>query len=223
MMKGDLHIEYQKLKKEKDFLQNLFDALPASVQVVQIDEEGNPTPIWVNKSYENIYGYTLEDRQNLSVAEFYHPDDIEQVRKAVRHSFKDETFRDSVVCRIKTSQGEWKWVYIYGCRFKFGSEGKYMLTTSMEITDSFAFNHSRVQEYMKEITRLENKLSLSKLTAIELEIVCLLANGKSVKEIAELRNRSYETINNHKRNVFKKLGFTKLTELVCFCAENGLI
>ncbi len=221
-MRDETNSAFENLKKEKDFLQFIVDELPASIQIVKIDEDGNPMPVWTNNAYENIFGYSLEERKKMKPLEFYHPDDVKQVRDAVKQSFIDNNFRDAVVCRIKHKNRQWKWVYIFGCRLKYSDGGKYMLSSAVEITKEFTYNHTKMQQYMKEITLLKSKLTLSKLTNSEKEIICLLAKGKTVKEVAVIRERSYDTINNHKRNIFKKLGFTKLSDLICFCVENGL-
>lgn len=63
---------------------------------------------------------------------------------------------------------------------------------------------------------------LSMITNREREIIKLLADGMTTREIAECKNRSYDTINNHKRNIFKKLNIHKLSELIAFAVENGL-
>ena len=221
-MRDETNSAFENLKKEKDFLQFIVDELPASIQIVKIDEDGNPMPVWTNSAYENLFGYSLEERNKMKPLDFYHPEDVKQVQNAVKQSFIDDNYRDAVVCRVKHKDRQWKWVYIFGCRLKNGTKEKYMLSAAVEITKEFTNNHSKMQQYMKEITLLKSKLTLSKLTNAEKEIVCLLADGKTVKEVAVIRKRSYETINNHKRNIYKKLRINKISELVCFAVENGL-
>lgn len=55
---------------------------------------------------------------------------------------------------------------------------------------------------------------LDVLTQREKEIVNYIASGMSSKQIAEEISRSYDTINNHKRNIFKKLEIHKISELI---------
>lgn len=63
---------------------------------------------------------------------------------------------------------------------------------------------------------------LKKLTKTEKEITRLLANGLSTNEIAQYKSRSYETINNHKRNIYQKLNINKLSDLVALAVEHNL-
>lgn len=52
------------------------------------------------------------------------------------------------------------------------------------------------------------------LTAIETQIAVLLAQGRSLREIAEEDGRSYYTIRWHVQNIFQKLGVSRQADLV---------
>ncbi len=67
-----------------------------------------------------------------------------------------------------------------------------------------------------------HRFDFSIITNSEREIIKLLSNGMTTREIAYHKNRSYDTINNHKRNIFKKLNIHSIAELVSFAIENGL-
>jgi FixJ family two-component response regulator len=54
------------------------------------------------------------------------------------------------------------------------------------------------------------------LTSAERQIVELVAEGKSNKEIAFLVNRSIRTVENHRHRIMKKLGLSSTAELVRF-------
>lgn len=62
-----------------------------------------------------------------------------------------------------------------------------------------------------------------KLTAREREVLQLLAEGRSVKEIADLLNRSTRTVEFHKYNVMDKLGLHSLAELTQYAIKHGLV
>ncbi len=57
----------------------------------------------------------------------------------------------------------------------------------------------------------------------EIEIVRYIANGKTTKEIAEIKHLSFHTINTHRKNIFRKLNITNSAELVRFAINTGLI
>jgi len=57
----------------------------------------------------------------------------------------------------------------------------------------------------------------------EIEVLKLIAEGNMTKEIAELLNLSYHTINSHRKNIIKKLGAKSSTELIISAINMGLI
>jgi DNA-binding NarL/FixJ family response regulator len=69
----------------------------------------------------------------------------------------------------------------------------------------------------------ENSAKRNILTPTELELVQLFTQGKTAKEIAELRCLSYHTINTHRKNIFHKLGINNIQELIKFALKNGLV
>lgn len=80
----------------------------------------------------------------------------------------------------------------------------------------------------KEIAdRLDNSENPSKeriqLTPSETEVLRLIACGKSVKEIAELRHSSAHTIITHKKNIFRKLEVNTAYEATRYALRAGLV
>ena len=59
------------------------------------------------------------------------------------------------------------------------------------------------------------------LTTREIEVLTLLSEGKSSKEIAELLFISAMTVQNHRANIKKKLKFRKNADLVKYAIEKG--
>jgi len=67
------------------------------------------------------------------------------------------------------------------------------------------------------------KSSRSRLTPREREILQLLAEGKSNKEIGILLGISVNTAEAHRANIMLKLGFHSITELVVYAVRNKII
>jgi DNA-binding NarL/FixJ family response regulator len=61
------------------------------------------------------------------------------------------------------------------------------------------------------------------LTARELEILQLIVNGKSNKEIADHLKLSVNTVSVHRANIMETLGIHKTAELVVYAIRNGLV
>src|SRR5213078_127382 len=64
---------------------------------------------------------------------------------------------------------------------------------------------------------------LPRLTAREREVVQLLVEGKSTKEVAVMLNLSVKTAETHRSNIMRKLGLHCLSELVLYAVRNGII
>jgi DNA-binding NarL/FixJ family response regulator len=64
---------------------------------------------------------------------------------------------------------------------------------------------------------------LPRLTAREREVVQLLAEGKSTKEVAVMLNLSVKTAETHRSNIMRKLGLHCLSELVLYAVRNRII
>ena len=61
------------------------------------------------------------------------------------------------------------------------------------------------------------------LTAREQEIIQLLAEGKSNKDVAKLLNLSVKTVETHRSNLMRKLGLHGLSDLIRYALRNNLI
>ena len=61
------------------------------------------------------------------------------------------------------------------------------------------------------------------LTARELEVLQLIVNGKSNKEIADVLGLSTNTVAVHRANIMDTLGIHKTAELVVYAIRNGLV
>jgi DNA-binding NarL/FixJ family response regulator len=61
------------------------------------------------------------------------------------------------------------------------------------------------------------------LSEREIEIVRLIANGYTTKEIADTLFRSFHTIATHRKNIMKKLGKNSASEIMVYAMNNGLI
>ena len=86
-----------------------------------------------------------------------------------------------------------------------------------------------INRYKSNIyTRLKEKKTkqtdvLSKFSEREIEIIKLIAEYKTSKQIAEKLYISKNTVDTHRRNILEKAGLHKTAELIVFAIENGII
>jgi DNA-binding NarL/FixJ family response regulator len=61
------------------------------------------------------------------------------------------------------------------------------------------------------------------LTASEMEIVRLISEGLTTKEIASRKYISFHTVITHRKNIFRKLGVSSVSELIMYAIKSGWI
>jgi len=82
------------------------------------------------------------------------------------------------------------------------------------------------QEMMPYLLKQKTSRDGDKLSALsprEFEVFCLLANGKSVNDIAKLLNLSPKTVGHHATNVKNKLDVSDITGLTRLAIRLGII
>ena len=65
--------------------------------------------------------------------------------------------------------------------------------------------------------------ALASLTPSEMMLVKGLVAGKSTPELSVELTRSENTIKNHRKNIYRKLGVTTVQELILLCNKHGLL
>jgi len=104
--------------------------------------------------------------------------------------------------------------------------GRVLVTALQSLLDGRPFFTSKVARtvldgYLRSPT--SEPSTASTLSAREQEIVQLLAEGKSNKEVARALGISVKTAETHRSNIMRKTGFGSLAELVRFAVRNKII
>ena len=76
---------------------------------------------------------------------------------------------------------------------------------------------------LKEVEANDFAAIWTMLSPREIECMKLLAEDLQQVEVAERLHISLNTLKNHRKNIYKKLGFKTKTDLVLFCRERGLL
>ena len=78
-----------------------------------------------------------------------------------------------------------------------------------------------VQEYLQNLPRNESTV-FTVLTAREREVLQLIAEGKSTKQIASVLNLSVKTIETHRQQIMEKLDMHSIAQLTKYAIREGL-
>ena len=93
------------------------------------------------------------------------------------------------------------------------------------IMDGFEYFGSDISSiiYKLYVSKKNATKATPEFTEREKEIIDLCRDGLLSKEIANRLNISSRTVDNHKSNIFKKLGINNTVEMVQYASKNGLI
>ena len=86
-----------------------------------------------------------------------------------------------------------------------------------------AISNMLVEDYIREIRQRGVEDSYELLSPREREIVQLMAEGKTTKEIAAGLSLSAYTVDTHRSNIMRKLNVNSLAELILYAVRKGII
>jgi len=86
-----------------------------------------------------------------------------------------------------------------------------------------AISKMLAEDYMHQMQEHGVEDSFELLTTREREILQLLAEGKSNKEVAGLLNLSLYTVETHRGNIFQKLNLHSTADLILYAVRKGVI
>ncbi len=86
-----------------------------------------------------------------------------------------------------------------------------------------AISRILVEDYMRQLEQKHVEDTYELLTAREREILQLLAEGKTNKEVASILNLSVYTIETHRTHILQKLNLHNVPELILYAVRKGII
>jgi two-component system, NarL family, response regulator NreC len=86
-----------------------------------------------------------------------------------------------------------------------------------------AISRLLMEDYMRALERKGVDDSYELLTTREREILQLLAEGKSNKEVANMLNLSLYTVETHRTHILQKLNLHTVPELILYAVRKGII
>jgi DNA-binding NarL/FixJ family response regulator len=95
------------------------------------------------------------------------------------------------------------------------SEGKSFFSPSV--------SRMLVEDYVRQLQEKDVEDSYELLTTRERELLQLIAEGKSNKDIANMLNLSLYTVETHRSNILSKLNLHTVPELILYAVRKGII
>ncbi len=86
-----------------------------------------------------------------------------------------------------------------------------------------AVGKALVEDYVRQLKERGDEDSYDLLTSREREILQLVAEGKSNKDVANLLNLSVYTVETHRAHILQKLGLHTVPDLILYAVRKGII
>ncbi len=80
-----------------------------------------------------------------------------------------------------------------------------------------------LDDYVRKLQRTGGESSYDLLTPREREVLQLIAEGKSNKDVADILNLSVYTVETHRANLMEKLKLRGVPELILYAVRKGII
>jgi len=198
-----------------------------------------PYNVFFSKNVEKLLGLGYEDKDVSSMIQLIHPEDEEFVTRAIDESFKQmaksrEMALDTIFSleyRLKHAKGHLMTIQ-RGTRFvRVDQHNKPMISLSV-VTDisllkesnfkAKAFLHNpQTGEVFFSFTN--NHILGTNISAREKQVLQLISQGLSSKEICHKLFISKHTVDGHRRSLLRKTSLTNTAELVTFALLHGII
>lgn len=215
-------LQESKTQQKLDFYEKRLSSMNA---VVILFDMNQGRIVWSNEGIKRILGYRKTARivPQERFDTLYHPDDRDVLKEMHEYLLKHKNGVFNAIYKVRDAHDDFRWVLTSARTYRcLPQENIFeVIGTSIDISEQFPYSKNVKlisQEKLKEI----NRDSICKISKREKEVLKHFANGFKTREIAEMLDLSFHTVNNHRKNLLKKLQIKNLAALVNFAVEHGL-
>lgn len=202
---------------------------------------------YVSDNISLLMGVNREEATLPWMIETIHPDDIpfmarceDLVADFIRNKIQPDqivNYKISYMLREKTASGEYRLFLLQTITLRTTENGSLLKVFGLHTDISHITNENNYKLSLIGLNGCPSYLSMdvmdpgmihfneafSPLTKREQQIIKLLGEGLTVKEIAAALSISSETVVTHKKNAMARIGGKNVTELVALCIRKGYI
>ena len=162
-----------------------------------------------NRAWLEFRGRSMEQEIGNGWAEGVHPDDLDRCLQTYLDRFHArQEFR--MEYRLRRADGEYCWIVDAGVP-RFTPEFAGYIGSGVVLTDN-----------LKDRRRITG-MDMAPLSPRETQVLTLVAEGKSTREVAALLGISYKTADSHRTRLMEKLDVHETASLVRCAIRLGLV
>jgi PAS domain S-box-containing protein len=218
----DLHDFSERLDALQREAARTAEELCASEERFRLSVDAAPVLMWMagpdalctyfNKGWLDFTGRTLAQELGNGWAEGVHPADLERCIETYMAAFNARReFR--MQYRLRRHDGEYCWIIDTGVpRYEPAGAFAGYIGCGTELPS---------QESLEQVPAI--RPFARKLSAREQQVLVLIAEGNSTKQIAQALNITYKTADSHRTNLLKKLDVHETATLVRYAVRMGLV
>ncbi|WP_207430176.1 LuxR C-terminal-related transcriptional regulator [Sabulibacter ruber] len=219
-----LQRQLEALKEKCAFLEKVVQEVPANIYISDLQEG----VVWCNRTNEETLGYSLEEIQEMGGLEYLrkivHPEDHCVQDDSITHyqEFTGPEYGGIFRARHK-DQPDYKWFMGWAKAFSKSDAGEVKELLCVDVDMSPRMNtEKQLITALQENLKQKNRLLINSLSKRELEILTMVCQGMSSKQIAGKLFLSFHTITTHRRNIQTRLGTSNVADMVALAKEAGL-
>jgi DNA-binding CsgD family transcriptional regulator len=204
-------------------LDELCDPLPG---LLHINDVPTDTVVFVASKGKQLYGWEpdIGRRLGTGIYELFHPDDWVVADMYDDHGNFKTVDGYSNFYRVKHAiTGEWCWVHGQYMHLTYTDDGgvRYFIGYANDLT--YEIDLGNVPEFARHLLSLKNEQELARLTSRERDVLTLIAEGHTDRQVADQLSISPHTAATHRKNLQKKLEVRNTAGLVRSAVMFGLV
>jgi len=214
-----------KIMQGKVNLEEIEELLPETVTLT-VHELNNFEPIFYGKRLFELYAVErdlFEENPLLAAIKVLFPGDFDKSAKLLKtHLTSDKKqLPVSFVQRVKVQDSQdFEGIFTVTKQIQHSSE---LVSVGFKLSNLGVIGNKMFRLFEETLYVRENYQKFAQLTTRETEIITLLALGYQNNEIAEQLFISKATVEQHRKNVKKKLGIKRFVDLIRFAQAFDLI
>ncbi|MGL5889705.1 MAG: LuxR C-terminal-related transcriptional regulator [Bacteroidia bacterium] len=213
----------RELSGSQRLLEQILKHIPALVMMI---DPANRSVKWANPQLEQLLGWTVEDatRSGSNFLSQLLVEDHDKMAEIAAVLSDDNHTVYQHLCRMNSRFGE---SMRFNSRFSVferheNGAPKLLLCVALDITQQTE-TENELKALLRNMSTPEDDARVRSITRRELEVLQLIAQQYSTKQIADSLHISIPTVETHRRNLLRKINVKNTAGLIRFAVEQRLI